>query len=100
MLKILGNRLLLEPLPKKTHSDGGILLAQAYQDDRSQYRVLALGTGPKIPPEVRVGDCVMTPLTYDYFTFEDGSGRIIANVDQLIAVWEQNPPIEPSSSGA
>lgn len=97
MLRVLGNRVLLQPLPKKTKSDGGILLAEAYQDDRTQYRVLQVGSGPKIPPEVRAGDYVMTPLYFDHFTFEDGSGCKIVGVDQLIAVWSDNEGKEPGN---
>lgn len=62
-----------------------------YQDDKMQWRVLQVGTGKKIPPEVRAGDCVLTPLYFDHYTFEDGSGCKIVGVDQLIAVWRDEP---------
>jgi len=87
-LKILGNRVLLEPLPKPTQSAGGILFPMQYQDDGTQWRVAGLGTGPKVPPEIEVGDCVMSPLYFDHFTLEDGTGRKIVGVEQLIAVWK------------
>lgn len=87
-MRILGNRVLLEPLPNRTVSDGGIHFAMPWQDDKMQYRVLALGTGKKVPPEIEVGNFVLTPLYFDHFTLEDGTGRKIVGVEQLVAVWK------------
>lgn len=87
-MRILGNRVLLEPLPQATQSSGGIHLVERYQDDKMQYRVAGIGTGKRIPEEIAVGDCVLTPLYFDHTTLEDGTGRKIVGVEQLIAVWK------------
>lgn len=87
-MKILGNRVLLEPLPKPTRSAGGIHFAMPWQDDKMQWRIAALGNGKKVPPEIEVGNFVLTPLYFNHFTLEDGTGRKIVGVEQLLAVWK------------
>lgn len=93
-MKILGNRVLLEPLPKPTVSEGGIHFVMRYQDDKMQWRVAAVGTGTKIPAEIQVGCSVLSPLYFDHFTLEDGTGRKIVGIDQLIAVWGQQSGVD------
>lgn len=98
-MKIQGNHVLIEPLPKRLKSDGGISLVERYRDDEMQWRVLAVGAGRivrkkgkpdvLIPIEVEVGDCVLTPMIHgNKFSFENGSGWLVIEYDELIAVWK------------
>lgn len=89
-LRLLGNRLLLEPLPKPAKSAGGIDLLEAYNDDRMQWLVVAAGPGLKLkdgailPPEIAAGDKVLTPLYFDHTTLD--GGRKIVDAAQVIAI--------------
>jgi co-chaperonin GroES (HSP10) len=89
-MRILGNRLLLSPLPARETSPGGILLPQAQTGDVMHYwRVEAVGTGKRlkhgelVPPEFAVGDLVITPLHFSHTTLEDGTNRKIVDCDQI-----------------
>lgn len=90
-MKLLGNRVHLEPLPPQALSPGGILLVQSYQDDQMRYRVLAVGPGRKLkdgsilPPEVQPGDHVLAPLYFDHVLMPDGTR--VCDLTQLIAKW-------------
>jgi co-chaperonin GroES (HSP10) len=86
-MRLLGNRVLLQQLPQASASHGGILLPGQYQDDRMQWRILAIGQGKKVPSELQVGDCVLTPLYTDHVTLDDGTK--IVGVEQLIAFWRE-----------
>lgn len=87
-IKPLGNDVLVGPLPKLTKSEGGILFADAYQDDRKQYRILALGSGPRIDPEIQVGRrCLLDPGVLGIKHIEDGTGRLLVRADRILMVW-------------
>lgn len=91
---------MLEPLPQKADSEGGILFADRYRDDRMQFRVLVVGPGRlskkkvRIPIELEVGDCVLTPQIHgNKFAYEDGSGWIIIEADEIIGKWQDEQSI-------
>lgn len=97
-MRLLGNTVLLEPLPVKLVSPGGIHYFERYRDDRMQFRVLAVGPGRVvrkkgrpdvlIPVEVEPGDhCLTAQIHGNKLAFEDGSGRIIIEADEIIAKW-------------
>lgn len=100
MMRLFGNVVLLEPLPKKTASAGGILYAEKYQDDQKQWRVLMVGPGRKtkrgvlIKPELEVGDVILTEMIHgNKFAYEDGSGWIIIEADEIIGKWQDEQSI-------
>lgn len=92
-MRILGNRILIAPLPAPTTSANGLHLPVNYNDPRSaqQYRVEAVGpgrrlkTGVTIPPEVMVGDYVLAPLHHDHITLDDG--RKIVDASEILMRW-------------
>lgn len=94
-MKLLGNRVLVQPLPQATQSSGGIQYSPSYRDDQTRYRVLAVGPGRRlkngtvIPPEVSHGDLVIAPLYHDHAILKDGC-RVI-DAGQIIAVVGYNP---------
>ncbi len=95
MMRLKGNHVLLEPLPGKPATEGGIFFAERYRDDRMQFRVLVVGPGRlskkkvRIPIELEVGDCVLTPQIHgNKFAYEDGSGWIIIEADEIIGKWQ------------
>lgn len=89
--KLFGNRVLLEPISPRTVTDSGIHLVERYQDDRMQYRVLAVGPGRKgkkgavIAPEVQPGQRCLIPYIQDCVHLPDGT--VVAYADQIQAVW-------------
>lgn len=93
--QLLGNRVLLKPLPKPVQSAGGILIPQQYQDDSKLYEVVAVGPGEwrknkkkKMvfhPMEVKPGDKVLAELYHDHLILDDGTR--IARADYIMAVW-------------
>lgn len=100
MMRLFGNVVLLEPLPKKTVSPEGILFAERYLDDQKQWRVLMVGPGRKtkrgvlIKPELEVGDCILTEMIHgNKFAYENGSGWIIIEADEIIAKWQDEQSI-------
>jgi len=95
MMRILGNRVLLSALPTREQTSGGIILPMERADDKKMWwRIDQIGTGKPseksfhLLGELRVGQTVGTPLFFDHTTLEDGSGRKIVGVDQLVAVLE------------
>jgi co-chaperonin GroES (HSP10) len=94
MIRVLGNRILLNPIPAQEQSVGGIILPQSQGDKKLWWTIAQLGTGRPgkngVNPldELRVGQSVCTPLFFTHTTLEDGSERKIVDVDQLIAVLE------------
>lgn len=95
MIRVLGNRVLMSPLPVREQSSGGIILPMERVDDKKMFwRIDQIGTGKPgeksfhLLRELRVGMTVATPLFFDHTTLEDGSGRKIVNVDQLVAELE------------
>lgn len=99
-MRLRGNHVLLEPLPQKAATEGGIFFAERYRDDRMQFRVLVVGDGRRskkgvrIPIELEVGDCVLTPQIHgNKFAYEDGSGWIIIEADEIIGKWQDEQSI-------
>ena len=97
-MKLLGNNALIEPLPVKEQTEGGIFLPQERVGDKKLFwRVLAVSETAKlpkkraIPEELRAGALVVTPLHFSHHHLEDGTGRRICNVDQFEAVLEDSP---------
>jgi co-chaperonin GroES (HSP10) len=101
-MKILGNRVLVEPLKPTTQvTPGGIhLLANPHrpwvaEDDEFQYRVLAVGTGKltksgeRIPIEATPGDGVLVNLTNGGIVneFNDGSHRLLVDADKIQMIF-------------
>lgn len=94
-VKILGNRVLLKPLPQAQGSPGGILYPQQYRDDVKTFEVIAVGPGewrlnkkkkPIFHPmEVKPGDKCLAELYGDHLIMEDGT-RIV-RADYIMAVW-------------
>lgn len=92
-MQLLGNTVLLEPLPKPAQSPGGVFYDLSRRDDRMQYYVRAVGPGRKLKdgtvlvPEVRVGDkCLCNPDRLGTrYAFEDG--RIIVDADNIEMIW-------------
>ena len=93
-MKPLGNSVLLAPLPRKQKSDRGIWFDMTRQDDRLQYRVLAVGPGRRLrtglilPPEVRQGDaCLCNPDGLGVkHKFDDG--RILVDACIIELIWK------------
>lgn len=95
MIRILGDRVLLTPLPVQTISAGGIMLPQGQTGDKMMYwRVDQIGTGKvdkkgnRSAPEFNVGQTVVTLLYFSHHTLEDGSGRKIVDCEHVIAKVE------------
>ena len=95
-MKILGNRLLLSPLPVQEVSDGGIVLPSAAVGDKKMWwRVEQVGTHRPAEGKAHthgtsaadyaVGQHVCTPLHFTHTTLEDGSDRKIVDCDQFVA---------------
>ncbi len=90
-MKLLGDRILIAPLPDQEKTAGGIILPQAQVGDvRYYWRVEQVGPGKRDKsgelkaPEFTVGDLVVTPLHFSHTTLEDGSGRKIVDCEQII----------------
>lgn len=90
-MKLLGNRVLVEPLPQTTVSAGGIIYSPNHRDDQKQFTVLAVGPGRisrkgiLIAPEVVPGDKVIAELFTDHLIMPNGS-RVI-DASSIIAKW-------------
>lgn len=94
--KILGNRVVLKPLPQAGKSAGGILYSPSYRDDEKTFEVIAAGPGEHRfnkktkkwvfhPMEVKPGDKVLAEIYGDHVKLEDGTR--ICRADYIIAVW-------------
>lgn len=91
-IRLMGNRVLLEQLPKETKSAGGIHLLSQFNDDRQQWRVVAVGPGRKlkdgtiVPPEVKAGDKCLCRMDYDFIALDNGM-RVI-DAKHLEMKWD------------
>jgi len=94
--RMIGNNVLLEPLPQAQQSPGGIHYVQTYRDDQTQWRVLSVGPGKVnkkgilIALEVKPGDRVVAPLYHDHAVLADG--RRVVDAGQIIAVFGSEAP--------
>ena len=96
--RILGDRLLLSPLPPVERTSGGIIMPQGQAGDVMNYwRVEQVGEGKRnkagelIPPDFKVGDIIITPLYHEHVTLEDGSKRKLVDVEQIVGKFEDVP---------
>ena len=109
-MRLLGDRLLISPLPDQEQTSGGIILPMAQTGDvRHYWRVEQVGPGKRDKkgelqaPEFAVGDLVVTPLHFSHTTLEDGSGWKIVDCEQVIgklAAAEFVPEILPTEAPA
>jgi chaperonin GroES len=96
MIKLIGNRVLVEEAPQAAKSAGGIHYSQHHRDDHSQFTVLAVGPGRRlkngtvVKPEVERHQRVVAPLYRDHVQLE--GGLRIVDASQIIAVVEENKP--------
>jgi len=99
MLRLLGNRIAIAPLPKPARSAGGIHLLEGDHrpwvktDDEMQYQVIAIGPGRyhkgvRLCPEVRPGDRVLMvhPINILH-DLDDGTHRLIVDADQVQMIF-------------
>jgi co-chaperonin GroES (HSP10) len=101
-----GNGVLLAPILTETVSPGGIHLVESerWNNDVVQWRVVAVGPGapkldkkglpkgPVIPiTDVSVGDYVLCRLEHKGYALDDGTGRVIVEVDQIEMVYQPTP---------
>lgn len=91
-IRLLGNSVHLYRLKPANQSQGGIYFDMSRQDDERRYHVLGVGPGKRMkdgtvrPIEVRPGQNVLIPYLQDAREFDDGT--LVANADQIWAVWE------------
>ncbi len=81
-MKVLGKRLQVRPIEPLKVSPGGISLPGSYRDDKSQFRVLSVGS--KVT-DVVAGDAVLTN-TYGGNVGELPDGTQIIDMEQVVAV--------------
>lgn len=95
-MKILGNKVLLSPLPpKQVLTAGGLFVHPSYMDDALQWRVLAVGPGQFyrgkkgqrvfLSPEVAPGDRVLCDTGLGGVALADGSW--IVDARQIAMKW-------------
>jgi len=99
-MRILGNRVLISPLPVREVSEGGIVLPQAQVGDVMQHwKVEQVGSGHRgkdgelVPPEFTPGDLIITPLHFSHHSMEDGSGWKIIEAAEIIGKFEPDAPV-------
>lgn len=112
MIKLLGNVLLIEPMPDADiqTSASGLFLVNKHRKTNLKFRVIAVGPGefrkrtsPRTgrtrmlkvwdAPECSVGDCILSRAELDdgivRHSFDDGTGRLIIYGHGVIMVWKQ-----------
>ncbi len=100
-MRIIGTNVLVRPLKSRVKSSGGIHFPQQskYEWDDMQFEVLAVGTGRivrnkgkkdfVIPLDLEVGDRVLCNRIHgNKFAFDDGSGKLIIEYEEIIAKWK------------
>ncbi len=81
-MKIIGKRLRVKPIEPVKVSVGGIELPASYREDKSQFRVLSVGS--KVT-EIVPGDAVLTN-TYGGNVGELPDGTQIIDMEQVVAI--------------
>ena len=90
-MKLLGNRLLVFPLPVQERTNGNIVLPAGQAGDFKQWwKIEQLGTGHRCA-DFAIGQTVLTQLHTTHETLDDG--RKILGTDQIIAFLEIEPDI-------
>jgi co-chaperonin GroES (HSP10) len=89
-MRIVGNRVLVSPLPVAELSPGGIVLPHGHAGDFKQWWIVeSLGTGVACE-DLAVGQTVLTETRTTHETLDDG--RKIMGLDQIIAKLEPDTP--------
>lgn len=112
-MRLLGNTLLIEPLPDvdMQKSASGLFLVNKWKKTNLKFRVLAVGPGEFRKrkrkdasgrfkttkqfdvPEVAVGDCILTRAEIDdgltRYAFDDGTGRLIIDARGAMCAWSE-----------
>lgn len=97
-MKILGNRVLLEPIKPRRISASGILLPEkpAFMYDAEQWRVVSVGPGKLVrrkkaaywkTPEVSVGDRVLVNVSISGDIKHLDDGRVVVDADLIQMKW-------------
>lgn len=94
-LRLLGNRLWIERLPRahKVASNWIVVPDQYRDDDRSQWRVIAAGPGRRtrkggfVPMEIRPGDIILWHPRDGEVQHEFDDGRLIIEATHVRACW-------------
>jgi co-chaperonin GroES (HSP10) len=96
-MRLLGNSVLIAPIPQAQQSEGGIYFDMTRQDDQKQWLVLQTGWGSfrvkkgkppvYLPIEVWPGDRVLVDMSLGAKALEDGSHRRIVDASQILAKW-------------
>lgn len=101
-LKLLGNSVLLGPIPQEQQSPGGVHYAPNFQDDRKRYRVVAVGPGRRtkrgvlVPPECAPGDnCIVEMDLAGSRPIEDGTGRVVVDAGSILITWTNHNSTTP-----
>lgn len=90
-IRLLGNKIHVAPLAKKTRSEGGIALPVQYDDDEKQWLILGVGPGKRLPngvfvaPECKPGERAYIDMGMGSTQLDDGSW--ITDASQVKAVW-------------
>lgn len=86
-IRLLGETVHVAPLTPGFVSQGGIVRPEAYQDDRTQYRVLGVSAKAATKyPDIRPGQNCLVPHLSDSKMLSDGT--VLINANQLWAVWD------------
>lgn len=84
-MKLLGNRLLVKPEPQQMQTQGGIMLAERYNDNQMYYRVVEVGSKVK-EPLLKPGARIITHSFQSRVSDLDGSDHRVIEADQVMAV--------------
>lgn len=92
-MRLLGPRLLVEPIPPLTTSTGGIVIPTAFNDNRMTFKVVAVGPGKRLkngsvrPVEAQPGDKILcTQYHGNLHAFDDG--KLIVDETDVVMVWK------------
>ena len=93
-LKLLGDRVLVEPVEEKEVKKGGIIIPDTAKEKPTEGLIIALGTGKtddngkKVPFEVKKGDRVLISKYGGTEVKLNGKEYKILNSDDILAVVE------------
>ena len=91
-LQPLGDRVVVEPLPKEEVSRGGIVLPDTAKEKPQEGKILAAGPGKmtddgkRIPMDVKVGDIVVYAKYGGTEFKEDGKELMILRESDILAI--------------
>ena len=87
-VKPLGDRILVEPVEEKEVKKGGIIIPDTAKEKPMESMVVAVGTGKRIPFDVKKGDRVLVAKYGGTEIKLDGKEYKILNSDDVLAVIE------------